>query len=167
MSMQQAPDFTLDHVAGRKVSLSDYRGRPVVLMFNGRDSADEANQVGEAIRGIYGPDEVAMIGVPDMHGVPRLMQGMAKGRLQSAYEKSAKTVSEGLKANGKTVPADLSQLVVIAPDWDGKVTSSYGLRGTDKQAVAIVLDATGAVRGRATGSTIGQQVLNLLAETAK
>lgn len=29
----QAPDFTLKDTQGRQVSLSDYRGRPVVLVF--------------------------------------------------------------------------------------------------------------------------------------
>ncbi len=30
---QQAPDFTLKDTQGRDVSLSDYHGRPVVLVF--------------------------------------------------------------------------------------------------------------------------------------
>jgi peroxiredoxin Q/BCP len=30
---QQAPDFTLPSISGQDVSLSDYKGRPVVLVF--------------------------------------------------------------------------------------------------------------------------------------
>lgn len=32
--MPHAPDFTLTDTTGRAVRLSDYRGRPVVLVFN-------------------------------------------------------------------------------------------------------------------------------------
>ena len=36
---EPAPDFTLESDAGEKVSLSDFRGKPVVLYFYPKDDA--------------------------------------------------------------------------------------------------------------------------------
>ena len=34
MHVQQAPQFTLEHIEGHPVSLSDYRGRTVVVVLS-------------------------------------------------------------------------------------------------------------------------------------
>jgi len=38
---EQAPEFTLTSDAGEQVSLSDFRGRPVVLYFYPRDDSPD------------------------------------------------------------------------------------------------------------------------------
>ena len=51
---EQAPDFTLEHVLGHHVSLSDYRGRWVVVVFGGTRSAAQLKDGLMTIRGRYG-----------------------------------------------------------------------------------------------------------------
>lgn len=53
-----------------------------------------------------------------MHGI-RMMQGLAKGRMQSGYEELVKVATTALQSAGKPMPADPSQAIVMLPDWDG------------------------------------------------
>ena len=162
MSAQQAPNFSLAHVAsGRQVSPGDYRGRTVVYLFAGRDSGDQAGQIAQTISGRYGPDQLPIVSVMDMHGVPRLVQGLAKGQIQKAYEEAVRQATAQFQASGRVMPSDPSQVVVMLPDWDGKVTSSFGLSGVDKQAVAVLVDGDGYVRGYGAGAQGGEQILSL------
>jgi AhpC/TSA family len=161
MSAQQAPNFTLPHITGRQVSLSDFRGRPVVVLFAGRDSNDQARQATQAIRGRYGPAELPLIAVIDLHTLPKLIQGMAKGRLQSSYQEAVQEMTQYLQARGQQPPADMSQIVVMLPDWEGKTATNFGLSGVDKQAVMVLIDGDGYVRGYGAGAQAGEQVLSL------
>ena len=61
MATQRAPDFTLDHVVRRPVSLADYRGRSVVVIFAGRDSGEQVRQIAWTIHARYGDEELPMI----------------------------------------------------------------------------------------------------------
>ncbi|MGI8554512.1 MAG: TlpA family protein disulfide reductase [Dehalococcoidia bacterium] len=163
MTMQQkAPEFTLAHIEGRQVSLSDFRAHPVVLLFSGRESEQQGVAVEHALRGRYTSQEVPLVGVPDLHGVPRLLRAVAKNAVQSSYKKATEEAARGYQAAGKPVPQDLSQEVILLPDWDGKVVSSYGLTGVDKQAVAIVVDAQGNIKGQASGPQASERVLTLV-----
>ena len=62
MSAQMAPNFTLEHIAGRNVSLSEFQGRSVVLVFSGRDSVEQAQKIGQTIRSRYDLDNFEMDG---------------------------------------------------------------------------------------------------------
>ena len=162
MSAQQAPDFTLDHIKGHPVSLSSYRGRPVVLIFAGKDSGSQARDIVVALRNRYAPDQLPAVSVLDMHGIPRLVQGIAKGQIQKGYNDAVKEAQADTQAKGWAMPADPAQLVVMLMDWDGKVTASYGLSGVDKQATAVLIDENGAIQGYGTGAQGGEQILALL-----
>lgn len=160
--LQQAPNFTLNHITGRPVSLSDYRGRTVVVTFGGRDSSDQVRQIGQTIHARYDHEALPMLSVLDLHGLPRMLQGMAKGRLQGGYEEATKEAARNLQAKGQPVPADLSHLIIMLPDWDGAVTASFGLERVDKQAVAVLVDGEGYIRGYGAGAQAGEQILSLL-----
>ena len=162
MAVQQAPDFTLPHVSGREVSLSEFRGRPAVLVFSGRDSKDQAASIESAIRGRYAADELALISVANVKGVPRLLHGVAKNDIEKSYKKTAQETAKRLQESGKPVPADLSGLVVFLLDWNGKAVSDYGADG--KQAVAVLIDAGGNIQGRASGAEAGSEILSMLGQ---
>lgn len=161
MSAQQAPNFSLEHVAGRPVSLSDYRGRTVMLLFASRDSSEQAKTVTRTLRGRYGPEQLPILSILDLHALPRLMQGMAKGQIQKAYQEAVAEATAGMQAMGRPMPPDPSQVIVMLPDWDGSVTRSYGLSGVDQQAVAVLVDGNGYIRGYGAGQQGGQQILAL------
>ena len=161
MSAQMAPNFTLQHIAGRNVSLSEFQGRTVVLVFSGRDSVEQAQHIGQTIRSRYDLYALPIVSVLDMHGIPRMMQGMAKGRIKGGYEELVKHATTALQAAGKTMPADPSQAIFMLPDWDGGVTKSFGLQAVDQQAVAVLIDGNGSIRGYGAGAQGGEQVLAL------
>jgi len=54
---EPAPDFTLTSDAGRQVTLSDLRGRPVVLYFYPRDDTPGCTTQACGIRDVYGEFE--------------------------------------------------------------------------------------------------------------
>ena len=158
---QQAPNFTLEHIAGRQVSLSDYRGRPVVVTFSGRGSSEQVKTIWQTIRSRYTADQLPILRVADLRGVPKLVQGLAKRDIRKGFEDEAQKEADGLRAMGKSVPADLSQLVVLLTDWQGKVAPSFGLNDVEKQAVAVLVDGDGYIRGYGTGEQGGAQILAL------
>ena len=161
MSAQMAPNFTLQHIAGRNVSLSEFQGRTIVMVFSGRDSVDQAQRIGQSIRSRYDLYALPIVSVLDMHAIPRMMQGLAKGRIQGGYDELVKTASSALHASGKQMPADPSQAIFMLPDWDGNVTKSFGLQAVDQQAVAVLIDGNGYIRGYGAGAQGGDQILAL------
>ena len=160
-ALTMAPNFTLTHVVGRPVSLGDFRGRPTVLIVTGRDSTDQARQITRTLRGRYGLDALPIASILDLSGIPKMMQGMAKGRIEGGYKDAVRDATAMMQQMGQQVPADPSQMVVMLPDWDGAVTASYGLKGVDKQAVAVAIDGNGYIRGYGTGAQGGEQILAL------
>jgi peroxiredoxin Q/BCP len=56
---QPAPDFTLESDAGEQVSLSDFRGKPVVLYFYPKDDTPGCTIQASGIRDAYGEFEQA------------------------------------------------------------------------------------------------------------
>jgi thioredoxin-dependent peroxiredoxin len=56
---EPAPDFTLISDTGEAVSLSDFRGRPVVLYFYPKDDTPGCTAQAQGIRDMYGDFETA------------------------------------------------------------------------------------------------------------
>jgi hypothetical protein len=164
MSAQMAPNFTLQHIAGRNVSLSEFQGRATVLIFSGRDSIEQAQRIGQTIRSRYDVYALPIVSILDLSGVPRMMQGLAKGRVQSGYEEMVKMATAALQAQGKPMPPDPSQVIMMCPDWDGNVTKSFGLQAVDQQAVAVLVDGQGYIRGYGAGMQGGDQILALFGQ---
>jgi AhpC/TSA family len=158
----QAPDFTLDHVLGHKVSLADYRPRKTVVVFGGRDSAPQIQQGIRKIRGAHDPDELPVIGVSDLKGAPRAARIVVKGQLKKAYAEAVKDEAATLRAAGKAPRADPSKDVVMLMDWSGDVIAGFGLSGVDQEAVGVVIDGEGKILGCGSGAQLGEQVLAIL-----
>jgi hypothetical protein len=161
MSAQMAPNFTLQHIAGRNVSLSEFQGRTVVLIFSGRDSVEQAQRIGQTIRSRYDVYGLPIVSILDLSGIPRMMQGLAKGRVEGGYKEMVQTATAALQAQGKQMPPDPSQVIMMCPDWDGNVTKSFGLQAVDQQAVAVLIDGQGYIRGYGAGAQGGDQILAL------
>jgi AhpC/TSA family len=157
-----APDFTLDHILGHSVSLSDYRGKRVVVVFGGRESAEQIKQGISKIRQTHGPDEVAIVGVSDLRAAPRAARILVKSQLKKAFEEAVKSQEADLRAAGKDPGPDAAKDVVMVMDWSGSVVDEYGLSGVDKEAAAVVVDGGGQVLGSGTGAQLGEEVLAVL-----
>lgn len=159
MSTQTAPGFTLEHVNGYPVSLSDYQGRTIVVLFGGRGSSEQARQIARTLGSRYNPEQLPIVSVLDMSGVPRLMRGIVKGQVQKAHQDAVSEMVRDCQALGLPVPADPQRAICMLPDWDGKVVASFGLSGVDQQAVAVLVDGQGFIRGYGTGAQGGTQIL--------
>jgi len=158
---QVAPNFTLNHVAGHSVSLGDFRGRTVVLVFGGKDSSEQSRQIARTIRSRYTSEQLPLLSVLDMSSVPRLVQGIAKGQINKAYQEAVRDMTADQQAKGLPVPPDPSREIVMLPDWDGKVVNGFNLTGLDRQAVAVLVDGNGYIRGYGAGMQGGEQILSL------
>jgi hypothetical protein len=161
MTAAQAPNFTLKHIAGHPVSLSDSRGRYTLLLFSGRESAEQAREIGWAIRDVHGVETVQIVTVLDLSEVSRMMYSFARGRVQVGYDDLVNETIERFQARGWAIPDNIADIVVVLPDWDGKVTTSYGISGTSEQAIAVLVGADGTFLGQATGPDASKQILAL------
>jgi cytochrome oxidase Cu insertion factor (SCO1/SenC/PrrC family) len=147
----QAPDFTLEHVLGNTVSLSQFRGRNVVVVFGSRNTTEQIKPGVLAIRGRFGGDQVAVLVVLDLRSVPRPARKILKGKLKKGYEDmTAQMAAQGVDGG-----------VNMLADWSGDVVDGYGV-SVDEQAVAVAIDAQGMVMGYGSGDQFGSQILALL-----
>jgi hypothetical protein len=159
---ESAPDFTLDHVLGHPVSMSDFSGRTVVVVFGGRDSAEQLKQAVRDIRAQHDPDSLPIVGISDLEAVPRPARILPKKQLKKAYEEAVEDLTATLQAAGKPAPDDLSKAVIMLTDWEGEAVKGFGLSGVEQEAVAVVVGPDGKVLGAGLGAQAGQQVLALV-----
>jgi hypothetical protein len=162
MDGEQAPNFKLSHIKGRAVALEDYRGRKLVAIFASKDTGEQARNITRALRARFRHDELATVSVLDMHSVPKLVQPVVKGLLNKAYGEAVEQLQGEFRAKGEPPPDDPSQFVVMLPDWDGKVTASFGIKDVKKEAVAVLIDENGRRVGSGTGEQAAHQILALI-----
>jgi cytochrome oxidase Cu insertion factor (SCO1/SenC/PrrC family) len=158
----QAPDFTLDHVLGHSVSLSDFRGRTVVAVFGGRDSAEQVKQAVQTIRRTHDPDQLPVLSVSDLEAVPRPARIIPKQQLKKAFEEAVQDLSATLEASGKQPSDDPGKDVIMLMDWKGEAVRGFGLSDVDHEAVAVVVDGNGRILGSGSGAQAGDEVLALV-----
>jgi hypothetical protein len=155
-----APDFTLDHIEGGSVSLHDYRGRPVILAFASREAAQEMRNQIDALRTRFDHEQLPVLSIADMRGVPRPARPVAKRLLKSSYNDSVKAATKQLEAQGKRVPP-APQLVIMLADWEGSVVASYGV-AEDKEGTMVLVDGDGYARASGRGVHAAQQIMAAL-----
>jgi len=96
---EPAPDFTLTSDAGRQVTLSDLRGRPVVLYFYPRDDTpgcttqacgirdlyDEFEREGAVVLGVSPDDEASHVKFKDKYHLPFTLLADEGHRVADTY----------------------------------------------------------------------------------
>src|ERR1700722_6740392 len=93
----QAKDFTLDHVLGHEVTLSKWKGEPMVVMLGGKDSADQLKHGVLGIRKGLGANQVQIVSVSDLRAAPRPARIIVKKQLKKAYEEAVSEQSAALE----------------------------------------------------------------------
>jgi cytochrome oxidase Cu insertion factor (SCO1/SenC/PrrC family) len=149
----RAPDFTLDHVLGHTVSLSDYRGRKVVVVFGGTGSAGQLKEGIMTIRRSLRPEQVTVMSVSDLSAAPRPARRIVKGKLKKVYEDA---VNEASALVGGGDPD-----IIMLTDWSGQIAEEYGVDASD-EAVAVAIDEQGTIIGHGSGDQLGPQILAAL-----
>ena len=161
-SAKQLPDFTLPHIEGMQVSSSEYRGRNYILAFGGRKTAGEVERLVEEVRARHGAEEVPIVQIVTLKGVPRLVHSLARKDVKNGYEKQVEREAERLRELGQAASADPARSVIILLDWEGQLVGSLGIKGLESASVALLVDGQGAIRGTGTGEKAGEQILGLL-----
>ena len=159
---QLAPDFTLEHVAGGRVSLRDYRGRPLVLLFGGRGGALQAERIARIVGAEYPPDRLPIVVVLHLPGVPRPLRRLIRGLARQRHEADLRELAPHYAAQGQTPPGGPASGLAMLLDWEGRVAPAYGLPAVDHQAAAVAIDAAGQILGVGLGADGGRQLLALM-----
>lgn len=142
----RAPYFSMVAAgSGRRMSLREAAGLPLVLIFHGRD--DEG-----AARGIK-PDKLIVASVIDLSFVPPFYWMAANVELDRAYSQAAADLPEDAH------PRDY---ILILPDWMGSTTRKYRVRNTSRSTTVIVVDEDSTIEGVAEGEDVSR-VIELLA----
>jgi hypothetical protein len=68
-------------------------------------------------------------------------------------------MSQRVQALGAPPPADLADVHIVLLDWDAKVSTDYNTGDVQKQAVAVLVDDRGGVRGYFTGPQAKDQLM--------
>ena len=142
------------------MSLADFTGRPLVLLFNSPKTAEQANAINFRLRSRQ-PDHRALpiITVVDLRSVPRPFRGIARGSMEKSYNEAVAAARRDFAAQGTQPPADMTEVVCIAPDWDGKVTAAYGVGDLNQDAVAVLIGPDGAIMGRGRGAEAADELI--------
>ncbi len=155
----QAPDFTLDHILGHSVSLSEFRGRTVVAMFVGKESAAQTDGWTDKIRAQYDPSEMPILGVSDLREVPRPARIIAKKLMKKAFDEVVEQESQAYRKHGTEPPDDPAKFVQMLLDWKGEVTGSFGIDSVEETAVGVVIDGDGRILAHGAGPDAGDTLV--------
>lgn len=163
-----APEFALDVIGTtRKVRLADFAGRPLILLFNSAKTAEEASAINLRLRNNQ-PDHYALpiVTVVNLRGIPRPFRGIARGSMEKSYAEAVTAARQGFAARGVRPPADMTEVVCIAPDWDGKVVAAYRVGDLNQDAVAVLVGPDGAIVGQGRGAAEALALVGRLATTS-
>jgi peroxiredoxin len=129
----RAPEFTLQDLYERTVSLKQYEGRVVVLIASDKEGKTQNTAWLKAVRDKYA-DRVAIQGIADVSSVPFFL----KGKIRGDFKK------------------DVDSILL---DWKGEVFKAYGL--TKGVSNVILIGKDGMVRHRTSGRASPEAVQEL------
>ena len=148
---EEAPDFTLQADNGREVSLSDYRGRKVVLYFYPKDGTPGCTREAIAFRDMikdFEKEDIVILGVSkdsvqshqrfkQKHGLPFTLLSDPEGKVLNLYGVWKKKSLYGRTFMG-------TERTTFLIDESGIVKKAYRKVRVKGHAQACLLDLTGA-----------------------
>src|SRR5438874_1933306 len=108
-------DFELEDFAGARRRLSEFRGRPVVLVVAGRVSGEPAGRFAAALAPRLVESDAMVVTVADTSSVPRLVRGVARSAIRSGIER----VQREAAREWPDLPPDAWERFLFLLDWDG------------------------------------------------
>ncbi len=137
-------DFELEDTDGRRHRLSEFQGRPVVLVVAGRETGEAAGRFGAALAPRLASNDAVVVTVADAGGVPRLARGLTRGLVRAGLERAQREAAREFP----DLPADAWSRFTLLLDWDGKALAALGLHGQMDRFHVMVLDRQGRELGR-------------------
>jgi hypothetical protein len=148
-----APYKAIGH--GRMIQLDALRV-PVVLVFVGRETSEQAQPIVSAVREVYPTVEQLMIcNMADVRGIPKLVRKPVEMLMKSSYKDAVDNLEAGRTAE---------DYVLILPDWDAAAYDAFGVTDVSKLAAVGVVDRSGKIVGMYQSEDAGPQVLSMLAK---
>jgi hypothetical protein len=156
MERPLAPDFTLTAIAsGRVVNRAWVAGRPLLLLFHDQEGEALVREVQGAVRGRWPlVADVVAGSVVNMAAIPFFVRGLATTIMERAYGQGAAQLPPGLIA---------ADYVLILPDSKGALYGAFGVEGSGRPPVAVVIGPDWRVEGRFTGAGLVEQTIATLA----
>lgn len=151
----RAPYFSMVAAgSGRRLSLRSCTGRPLVLIFHGRENADIVRHVNHIVRLEFpSPEALTIASVIDLSFIPPFYWGVANVELDRAYRKAAAELPENV---------DSKDYVAILPDWTGSTTRKFGVRDAAREPAIVVVGGDSRLLGRYSGEGVAEAVLDLI-----
>ena len=117
-----------------------------VVICLAQETEKDAATIEDAVRERFpSPQEVLVVDVIDLRGVPGLFRKVAEGVLAGEHKKAVEALPDGL---------DPRDHVIILPDWQGEVARSFNLPEPSKTVCGAVLSAEGDVMGTYEGTNV-------------
>jgi hypothetical protein len=79
--------------------------------------------------------------------------------MKKSYNDAVTAARKDFADHGELPPADMTEVVCIAPDWDGKVAAAYGASHLDQDVVVVLIGADGAIVGQGRGAQAAETLL--------
>lgn len=143
---QMAPDFTLEDTRGKAVTLSEKKGRVVVLVFASQATSELAKQATRTLgqQLLQNP----LVDLWTIVSVPKMFKMMAVGMLKEVQLKALESAKKRFEKEGGEAPADLDQRIFILGDWGGALVERYGFDPKAKNVHVAVVGTDGNVLDR-------------------
>lgn len=160
---QMAPDFTLEDTRGNPITLSEKKGRLVVLVFASQATSEASKHATRALgqQLLQNPQ----VDLWTIVSVPKMFKMMAAGMLKEVQQKALESAKKRFEKEGGEAPADLDQRIYILGDWGGSLVERYGFDPKAKNVHVAVVGADGMVLDRLS-SADGEKAGNAAAEVA-
>ena len=135
---EKAPSIVATAVGSKRpFRLRDYAGTPILLSFVDYKTQTVVRDLNRTLRGRY-PEhtDVTAVTLIEAHKIPRLMRGMVRGIMDSAYREAAKEVP------AERDPADY---LILLPDWTNEIFEAYRIPDVGQYAAVVLIDGEGRI----------------------
>jgi hypothetical protein len=147
------PYPTLEAVGSSRIVDVASLDRPAVFICFAETTQHDAEPVEAAVRARYTASQVLVGHVIDLHTVPSLFRGMARGILDQEHAKAVAELPPGETAE---------DYVVLLPDWGGALVSALGLDDVSQHLGVAVFAVGGTLLGTVQGEDVPAETILLL-----
>jgi len=156
MQQPTIPELSVTAIgSGRQFDRGWIDGRPLLLLFHDQHGEPVVRALQTTLRARW-PDarDVVAASVVNMAAIPFFLRSLAATVIESAYRSGAEQIPAGLD------PADY---VVILPDWKGELFKHFGVQGSGRSPVAVLIDGNWQAVGRFEGNLLVEEAMAALA----
>jgi hypothetical protein len=147
------PYPTLEAVGSGRIIDVSALDRPAVLICFAEATQHDASAIEAAVRARYSAAQVLVGHVIDLHTVPSLFRGMARGILNQEHAKAVAELPHGETGE---------DYIVILPDWDGAFVNALNLDDVSQRLGVAVFATEGTLAGTPQSEDVLAQTIRLL-----